>query len=217
MTTFILVPGGWQGGWAFEEVAELLGSHGHNAQPLTLAGLGDKPAPTANLSSHIIETIRAIKACHDEVVLVGHSYGGMVVTGAADAEPCTVRALVYSDAYVPETGDSVWSLTSPRFRDSFISGAATDGLNCVPPPNLDPRCRPHPIGAFLQAIELSGRWRTIPRKIFVGAHGWDGSPFLDLYRRLSVDKDWRTFAFDCGHNIPRLRPEAFVEILLAHT
>lgn len=215
MATFILIPGGWQGGWAFEKVSNLLLAHGHDAQPLTLAGLGDVPAPSANLATHIDQVVCAIQAHRDEIVLVGHSYGGMVVSGAADAAPSNIRALVYSDAYVPESGDSVWSLTSTRFRDAFIAGVATDGLNCAPPPTLDPRCRPHPIGTFLQAIDLSGRWRDVSRKTFVGAHGWDGSPFLDLYQRLSADPEWTTFAFECGHNIPRLRPEAFVEILLA--
>ena len=215
MATFILIPGGWQGGWAFEKVANLLIAHGHRAQSLTLAGLGDAPAPSANLALHISEAVRAIQAHRDEVVLVGHSYGGMVVSGAADVEPTNIRSLVYCDAYVPESGDSVWSLTSSRFRDAFIAGVAADGRNCVPPPGLDPRCRPHPIGTFLQAIPLSGRWRNVSRKTFVGAHGWDGSPFLDLYQRLSADPEWITFAFDCGHNIPRLRPDALVEILLA--
>ncbi|MDF0753024.1 alpha/beta hydrolase, partial [Marinobacter sp. 71-i] len=83
-------------------------------------------------------------------VLVGQSYGGMIVSGAADAEPSPIKALVYVDAYVPASGDSVWSLTTPRFRDMFVAGAKGDGLNCAPPPNLDPRCRPHPMAAFLQ-------------------------------------------------------------------
>jgi pimeloyl-ACP methyl ester carboxylesterase len=215
MATFILIPGGWQGGWAFEKVAELLVAHGHNALPLTLAGLGDVPAPAANLALHISEVVSVIRAQRDELVLVGHSYGGMIVSGAADMEQANIRALVYSDAYVPESGDSVWSLTSARFRELFIAGAVADGLTCAPPPNLDSRCRPHPMGTFLQAINLGGRWRNVSRKIFVGAHGWEGSPFLDLYQRLKADPEWTTFAFDCGHNIPRLKPEAFVEILLA--
>jgi pimeloyl-ACP methyl ester carboxylesterase len=215
MATFILIPGGWQGGWAFEQVASLLTAQGHNAQPLTLAGLGDVPAPSANLDLHISEAVQAINAHQGEIVLAGHSYGGMVVSGAADAAPDKIRALVYSDAYVPDSGDALWSLTSPRFRDAFIAGATADGLTCAPPPNSDPRCRPHPIGTFLQAIKLSGRWRDVPRKTFIGAHGWDGSPFLDLYQRLKADPAWTTHAFDCGHNIPRLKPEAFVEILLA--
>jgi hypothetical protein len=116
---------------------------------------------------------------------------------------------------VPETGDSVWSLTTPRFRDLFVAGAAADGLNCTPPPNLDPRCRPHPLATFLQSINLTGRWRDVPRKTYIGAFGWDGSPFRDLHQRLSSDPEWKTYAFDCVHNVARLQPEALAEVLLA--
>ncbi|WP_040853861.1 alpha/beta fold hydrolase [Phyllobacterium sp. YR531] len=215
MATFILIPGGWQGGWAFEKVANLLVARGHRIETLTLTGLGDVPAPAANLTTHIDDAIQVIGKCSGDVVLVGHSYGGMVMTGAADAEPANIRALVYLDAYVPQAGESVWSLTSPRFREAFITGAMGDGLNCAPPPNLDARCRPHPMGTFLQAIDLSGRWREVPRKVYVGAHGWEGSPFLELYERLSIDPEWETFSLNCGHNIARLQPEALAGILLA--
>jgi pimeloyl-ACP methyl ester carboxylesterase len=215
MATFILIPGGWQGGWVYREVADILTAEGHKAVPITLSGLGDAPAPTATLESHIGEVVSVVESQRDDVVIVGQSYGGMIVSGAADAVPSPIRALVYVDAYVPESGDSVWSLTTPRFRDLFVEGAKTDGLNCAPPPNLDSRCRPHPIGTFLQSITLSGRWHEVPRKIFVGAHGWEGSPFLDLYQRLSSEPQWSTFAFDCGHNVARLKPEALAEILLA--
>jgi pimeloyl-ACP methyl ester carboxylesterase len=215
MATFILIPGGWQGGWIYQKVAELLTAHGHNAMPITLSGLGDTPAPTANLEAHINEVVSAVKLQRDDVVIVGQSYGGMIVSGAADAAPSHIRALVYVDAYVPDSGDSVWSLTTPRFRDVFVAGAKADGLTCAPPPNLDPRCRPHPLATFLQSINLSGRWREVPRKTFIGAFGWEGSPFPDLYQRLSGEAEWSTFAFDCGHNVARLKPEALTEILLA--
>jgi pimeloyl-ACP methyl ester carboxylesterase len=215
MATFILIPGGWQGGWVYQQVADLLTEHGHEALPITLSGLGDTPAPTANLAAHIAEVVDVASAHRGDLVIVGQSYGGMVVSGAADAAPLLIRALVYVDAYVPDTGDSVWSLTTPRFRDLFVAGAKADGLTCAPPPNLDPRCRPHPIGTFLQSINLSGHWRDVPRKTFIGAFGWQGSPFLDLYQRLSCEPDWSTFAFDCGHNVARLQPEALTEILLA--
>lgn len=215
MTTFILVPGGWQGGWAFDAVSDLLVRHGHAVHAVTLAGLGDTPAPSANLDHHIDEVVQAIRACSDDLIVVGHSYGGMVITGAADAVPGTIRALVYVDAYVPKSGDTVWLLTSSRFREMFIAGAAADGMICTPPPGLDPRCRPQSIGTFLQAIALTGRWRGVPRKVYVGAHGWEGSPFLDLYQRLGTDPDWITFALNCGHNVARHAPEALAEILLA--
>jgi pimeloyl-ACP methyl ester carboxylesterase len=215
MATFILIPGAWQGGWVYQKVADILTSHGHKALPITLPGLGDTLAPTANLETHIGEVVSAMTSQRDDLILVGQSYAGMVVSGAADAEPSKIRALVYVDAYVPDPGDSVWSLTTPHFRDLFVAGAQADGLNCAPPPSLDPRRRPHPIGTFLQSINLSGRWREVPRKIFIGAFGWEGSPFLDLYKRLSNQPEWSTFALDCGHNVARLQPEALTEILLA--
>jgi len=215
MATFILIPGGWQGGWVYQHVADILTAQGHNALPVTLSGLGDTCAPSANLETHITEIVKIVRSQHDELVIVGQSYGGMIVSGAADAEPSQIRALVYVDAYVPDSGDSVWSLTTPRFRDMFVAGATIDGLNCAPPPSLDPRCRPHPIGTFLQVIDLKGRWRQVPRKIYIGAHGWQGSPFLDLYQRLRNEPEWSTFSLDCGHNVARLNPEALAEILLA--
>lgn len=216
MATFILIAGGWQGGWVYEKVADIITAHGHKVLPITLSGLGDVPVPMANLDTHIAEVVRIVESHQDdEIVLVGQSYGGMVVSGAADADPSRIRALVYIDAYVPESGDSVWSLTTPRFREMFIEGAKGDGLNCAPSPNMDPRCRPHPMGTLLQAISLTGRWREVPRKTYVGAHGWEGSPFRDLYTRLESDPDWSTVALDCGHNVARLKPEALAEILLA--
>jgi len=215
MATFILIPGAWQGGWVYEKVADILTAHGHRALPITLPGLGDALAPMANLEAHIGEVVRVVKSHADDLVIVGQSYAGMVVSGVADAAPSQIRALVYVDAYVPDCGDSVWSLTTPYFRDVFVAGATAEGLPCAPPPNMDPRCRPHPIGTFLQSIHLSGRWREVPRKTFIGAFGWEGSPFLDLYQRLSSEPRWSTFALDCGHNVARHQPEALAEILLA--
>jgi pimeloyl-ACP methyl ester carboxylesterase len=182
---------------------------------VTLSGLGDQAAPTANLSTHVADAIVHLKACAEPTVLCGHSYGGMVITGAADALPEKVRALVYLDAYVPQDGDSTWSLTTPRFREMFVAGAAENGTTCTPPSGMDPRCRPHPIAAFLQAVRLTGAWKKVARKIYVGAHGWTGSPFLDLYKRLQQDPEWTTLALDCGHSIPRLAPDRAVEVLLS--
>jgi pimeloyl-ACP methyl ester carboxylesterase len=215
VATFVLIPGGWQGGWVYQQVAEMLTARGHTALPVTLAGLGDTPAPLANLDTHIGEVVDIVKSQRGDLILVGQSYGGMIVSGAADAEPSRIAALVYVDAYVPDSGDSVWSLTTPRFRDLFVAGAMADGLNCAPPPTLDPRCRPQPMATFLQSITLSGGWRNVPRKTYVGAHGWEGSPFRDLYERLRSEPEWATVALDCGHNVARLKPEALADVLLA--
>ncbi len=214
MARFVLVPGGWHGAWAFDAVSNALSREGHEVQALTLPGLGDEPAKAANLDSHIEEAIRAVRGRDTPAILVGHSYGGMVITGAADREPSRVRAIVYADAYVPESGESVWSLTTPRYREVFIAGAAEDGLTCAPPSHLDMRCRPHPIATFLQAITLTGDWRKVRSKAFIAACGWEGSPFIALYERLRLDPEWATYRLDCAHDVPRLAPEALTKILL---
>ncbi|WP_203226146.1 MULTISPECIES: alpha/beta fold hydrolase [Rhizobium] len=85
MATFILILGGWQGGWVYQKVADILTADGHRALPITLSGVGDAPAPTANLEDHIDEVVSAMKSHRDDLVIVGQSYGGMVVSGAADA------------------------------------------------------------------------------------------------------------------------------------
>jgi pimeloyl-ACP methyl ester carboxylesterase len=212
--TFVLLAGAWQGGWVYEAVVERLALRGQVAVPMTLSGLGDTPAPGANLDTHIAEVVDVVKMLDGDVVIVGQSYAGMVVSGVAEAALDRVRALVYVDAYVPESGDSVWSLTTPRFRALFIEGAKGDGLACRPPPGMSPRCRPHPMGSLLQSITLTGRWRDAPRKIFIGALGWDGSPFLELRRRLASEPDWTTFGLDCGHNVARSAPDTLAAILL---
>jgi len=214
MARFILVPGGWHGGWAFEAVSNALSSEGHEVQALTLSGLGDEPANGANLERHIDEVVQAIRGGNTQAILVGHSYGGMVITGAADKESSRIKAIVYADAYVPDDGASLWALTTPNYRDRFIAGALVDGLTCAPPGHLDSRCRPHPIASFLQAIKLTGNWRNVPTKAFIAAFGWEGSPFIELYERLRRDPEWVTHRLDCAHNIPRLAPEALTKILL---
>lgn len=216
MARFMLVPGGWHGAWAFDAVSNALSSEGHEVQALTLSGLGDEPANGANLERHINEVVQAVRGRDMRAVLVGHSYGGMVITGAADKEPSRVEAIVYADAYVPDNGASVWSLTTPNYRERFIAGAVADGLTCAPPSHLDSRCRPHPIATFLQAIELTGNWRNVRSKVFIAACGWEGSPFIELYERLRLDPEWATHGLDCAHDVPRLAPEALTRILLKY-
>lgn len=214
MAEFVLIPGGWYGGWVFEGIERPLLARGHIVRSVTLSGLGEQPAPAANLSTHVADAVGFLQAASEPVVLCGHSYGGMVITGAADAMPEKVKALVYLDAYVPADGDTTWSLTTARFRDMFIAGAAENGTACAPPAGMDSRCRPHPMAAFLQAVRLTGAWKSAARKIYVGAHGWDGSPFLDLFARLQRDPEWTTLSLPCGHSIPRHAPERAVDVLL---
>ena len=214
MARYILVPGGWHGGWAFDAVARPLAAAGHEVAALTLSGLDGGPAAGVNLERHVADVVAAIEAAGMPAVLAGHSYGGMVIAGAADRVPSRVAALVFVDAYVPDDGDSVWSLTSQRYRDVFIGGAAADGLSCAPPSHLDARCRPHPLATFVQAIQVTGAWRDVGTKVHVAATGWEGSPFIATHVRLRGDPGWRTYSLACAHDVPRLAPVALADLLL---
>jgi pimeloyl-ACP methyl ester carboxylesterase len=187
---------------------------GHDVRALTLAGLDGGATDGVNLERHIDDVVAAIEAVDAPVVLAGHSYGGMVIAGAADRVPARVAALAFVDAYVPADGDSVWSITSQRYRDLFIAGAAGDGLTCPPPSHLDRRCRPHPVGTFLQSIRLTGAWREVGTKVHVAATGWEGSPFIATHEQLRADPAWRTETLDCAHDVPRLAPAALADVLL---
>jgi len=136
------------------------------------------------------------------VVLVGHSYGGALITGAADAHPDRVRALVYLDAFVPEDGDTCWSMTNDEQRDWYISGSARTGVSVDPLRFFDARARPQPLGTLLQRSALTGAWRDVPTKIYVAALRWQGeSPFAPTTTRLRADPGFAVHGWDTGHNV----------------
>ncbi len=107
MTTYVLVPGAWHGAWTFEPLARGLRRAGHEAYPLSLTGLGSRRhllTPSVNLDTHIADVVNLVlDEDLSEVVLVGHSYGGTVVTGAADRVPERVKG-----------GWCTWTRWSPR-------------------------------------------------------------------------------------------------------
>ncbi|MFK0255139.1 alpha/beta fold hydrolase [Streptomyces sp. NPDC090445] len=221
MTTYVLVPGAWHGAWTFEPLARELRRAGHEAYPLTLTGLGSRKhllTASVNLDTHIDDVVNLL-ADEDvtDAVLVGHSYGGMVVTGAADRVPDRVKGLVYVDAMVPEDGQSTWSLVSDNERAWYLDGTGENGYTSAPLPFFDPRATPHPLASLLQAIRLEGDLGRFAAKSYVYATQWPTpSPFTGLYERLSGLPDWRTHAVDSGHNVMRDAPEELLKVLLEH-
>ncbi|MEU8055092.1 alpha/beta fold hydrolase [Microbispora bryophytorum] len=217
MTTFVLIPGMCHGGWCFRELCEELRHHGHRAVALTLTGLAERAHLLdggVNLDTHIRDVAGVLEA-EDvrDAVLVGHSYGGMVITGVADRLPGRMAGLVYLDAVVPGDGDSCWSLVSDRERQWYADVAET-GYATRPLPFFDPRATPHPIASLLQPLRLTGDPARIARRVYVYAAGWQGeSPFTATYERLREDPAWTTYALDGGHNLMRDAPEDLLKIL----
>ncbi|HEY4132151.1 MAG TPA: alpha/beta fold hydrolase [Gemmatimonadaceae bacterium] len=213
MATFVLIPGGWHGGWYFESFAEALRARGHRAYAVTLTGLGeqrDALHPPVNLDTHIGDVVRLLDAEQlSNVVLLAHSYGGMVLRGVLDRVPDRIAAALYVDAYVPNDGESCFELATDRYRSMFLEGATRDGFSVPPPAHLDARTAPHPLASFLQRLHLTQALPPI-RLGYVYLNGWDATPFTPVYERVVRDPAWETFTLAVGHNVIA---EAFDELL----
>jgi pimeloyl-ACP methyl ester carboxylesterase len=163
-STIVIVHGAWGGGWAFREVEQLLRDFGHQVYRPTLTGLGERfhlATPEVNLETHITDIINVLEFEElEEVVLVGHSYGGMVVTGVADRASDRIRHLVYLDAFVPLDGESVADLAE-GFMSRLEASGATAGSDFVRPVWVEPGSPPpadvpHPLKTLTDPIRLGG-------------------------------------------------------------
>ncbi|MFB8117835.1 alpha/beta fold hydrolase [Streptomyces sp. NPDC055962] len=223
MATLILVPGAWHGSWAFEAVTPLLEAAGHTVHSLTLTGLrpddDDATVARADLDTHADDVVRLMDAFEiTDATLVGHSYGGMVISAAADRTPGRVSRLVHLDAYVPRDGESCWSSTTDAYRQAFVDGAADTGYAVRPPFRAphggEPRRRPHPLASLVQRIRLTGAVDRVPRRDFIHCSGWeDATPFTRLRARLGADPAWRVHDLPTGHDAMREAPDAVAGLL----
>jgi pimeloyl-ACP methyl ester carboxylesterase len=220
LATYVLVPGGWRGGWACEPVSARLRRLGHTVHALTLPGLGDDSADVGgiNLDAHIAHVVQAVTAVtqadnRGPVVLCGHSYAGMVITAAADRAADQVQRLVYLDAFVPDDGQSWWDLANDHYRSLVLAGARRDGLTVTPPAGSDSRERSQPLGTFLQGVSLTGAHWRIPRRTLVFASRWPGTPFRPQYEKLRHDPQWETHELTTGHDVMREAPDDVVAVL----
>ncbi|NBB92296.1 MAG: alpha/beta fold hydrolase [Gammaproteobacteria bacterium] len=170
--TVVIVHGAWGGGWDWKETAAVLESRGFEVHRPTLTGLGERRhllSPGIDLTTHIADVVNVLRFEQlDDVILVGHSYGGMVITGVAEAIPERLERLVYFDAFLPFDGECILAVG----RDAEPSELCTDeaaermlseptNAGGIPPgwvaPGTPPRTDvPHPVGTFVEPIKLAG-------------------------------------------------------------
>src|SRR5919202_1722005 len=123
-TTFVLVHGAWHGGWCCRRLIPLLRDAGHEVYAPTLTGLGERShllSPAIDLETHVRDVTGVLE--YEEltgVVLVGHSYGGMVITGVAEDAAPRLAHLVYLDAFLPRDGECLMDLFSSRAREATL-------------------------------------------------------------------------------------------------
>lgn len=200
-------------------IAKTLRTHGHEVFTPTLTGLGERSHlahGAVNLDTHIEDIAHVLRFERlTDVILCAHSYAGMVITGVADRLPERIASLVYVDAFVPKDGESWWDLAGDRYRQIALDRSRADGFGVAAPEHLDSRCTPHPMATFLQAIRLTGRWQTVPEKVFVYATGWAETPFRATYEALKNDPAWTVKTLPTRHDIIRDAPQDLVSILLS--
>lgn len=232
MTTYVLVHGAWHGGWCWVRVADRLRAAGHTVFTPTLTGLADRShllAPTVSLQTHIKDVAGLIRWEElSDVVLVGHSYGGMVITGAADRVADRVRTLVFVDAFTPAHGQSAFDLRTPEANALVKERARNFGGGWRIPPTLaeafkvneadrawvDGKCTDLPIGCFSEKLHLSGAVDRIADRVYIRAGTFPNPTFDTALAAARADSRFRAHVIECGHDIMVDAPEELTAILL---
>jgi pimeloyl-ACP methyl ester carboxylesterase len=243
MATFLLVHGAWHGAWCWRRVVRLLTRAGHEVFAPTLTGLCERShllTPAVDLDTHILDIVNELKWQElKDVVLVGHSYGGMVISGVAEKMEKAIASFVMLDAFMPENGQSEVDIWPAAMRKGLLAaerGGATKALAAIAPSFLTyvlstvplpagavnvnekdrawvyAQCTPQPIRCFLQKLTLTGARERIAKKSYIRATGVS-IPYFDAALASARQKGWRTYEVPCGHDVMLDMPERLVEIL----
>jgi pimeloyl-ACP methyl ester carboxylesterase len=216
MATFVLVHGAWRGAWCWRRVARLLTGLGERSHLLTR---------DINLDTHILDVVNVMKwQGLNNVVLVGHSYAGMVISGVAGKLEKSIFSFVMLDAFSPETGQALVDLQPPAIRENFLVAARNGALTIPPRPaamfNLnekdrawvDAQCTPHPIKCFLQNLTLTRARERVGIRAFIRTTGYPSESF-DHGVAYARAKGSRTHEVACGHDVMLDMPERLAELL----
>jgi len=227
----VLVHGAWHGGWGWKRLVPLLRRAGHEVFAPTLTGLGERrhfASPRIDLETHIADVMGVLESEElDGVLLVGHSYGGMVITGVADRAPERVARLVYLDAFVPQDGKSLMDYVVPERGARFREEGERTGFVTPPPPSLwgvtDPgdaewsarHDAPHPFATMRQPLRLrnAAALARIPKAFIYCSSPATGS-FDQFAARYRKDPAWRFHELATGHDAMVLVPAKLAAILL---
>lgn len=216
MSTYVLVHGAWHGGWCWSKVRRLLEEAGANVYTPTLTGLGERAhlaSPDIGLETHIQDLLGMVEyETLTDVILVGHSYSGVVITAVGDRIPDRLSRLVYLDAVVPRTGQCLFDCTGADFRrrmeeqmrirgeDWRIPPASAERLGLFRDHDIDwvvPKLVAHPYRTFIEPVQLGDAAATLVPRTYINCIGGNprGGPRaaqaegIDDYHELSTGHD----------------------------
>jgi pimeloyl-ACP methyl ester carboxylesterase len=230
VSTFLIIHGAWSAGWAWKKMRPLLRERGHEVFTPTCTGLGERAHQanlTVDLDTHIADMLAVLQFedLHD-VVLVGHSYGGMVATGVADRAAARITQLVYLDAFVPRDGQCLFDLVPAATRANNLEAVRSRGdgwripLNPMPPDTdagdvawATPLRQPMPLKCFETPVRLQGVVEALPRSYIYCSRNAPGDVFKPFAERARASSDWQYFELDASHNPHITMPHALADLL----
>jgi pimeloyl-ACP methyl ester carboxylesterase len=227
--TFLVAHGAWSAGWAWKKMHPLMSTAGHRLFTPTYTGLGEREhlaSPSNDLETHIQDVLAVIKY-EDlrDVVLIGHSYGGMVATGVVDRASHRIAQLIYLDAFVPRNGQALVDLLSLEGRQRMQEKVkAGDGWRVPPNPTppdtseadvkwIAERRLPQSFKTFEMPVRLSDPEIKLPRSYIYCKRIPPGDPFRQFAERAKSEAGWRYHEIDASHSPHVTAPEALAALL----
>nr|WP_196489063.1 alpha/beta hydrolase [Burkholderia cepacia] len=228
---FVLVHGAWHGGWCWARVARELQMRGHRVYTPTLTGVGDRShmlSPAIGLEHHIQDVVNLIRwEGLDSVVLCGHSYGGMVITGVVERLASAPKAIVYLDAFLPKSGEALVDILGDEVWSNLKSHLVVDerGGISAPPASMfvvnakdeswvDMQCTPHPLATFLDSLPSTAAHEQVRRKVYVLAGAYGPPSLVAIAEARRNRSDWLVYELPFGHDLMLDAPMQVTDILL---
>lgn len=231
MATFVLVPGAWLGGWCWRRVTPLLEEKGHRVLTPTLTGLGERShllSEAVDLETHIQDVVN-VMTWEDatNVILVGHSYAGFVVTGVADRVPDRAATLVYLDTSIPGDGEAFFDYWPAEMRSHIESAAERNGgwpvEEDLGPDGADIAAEdlawiqslgsPHPVGTLGQALQVENATAPVRQRAYIACKP-AREQFADYLQPFRDDPALQFIDIESGHWPMFSAPEALASGLI---
>lgn len=229
VTDYVLIHGAWHGSWCWTRVRHLLATGAHRVFTPTLTGVGERShllSRDVGLDTHVADVANLmIWENLGDIVLVGHSYGGIVARHVADRMPDRIRSLIYLDAFVPDDGKSLLDYLPDNGKHAReLAVTHGDGWKIPPPPAtflavntadaawVDRQCTMHPLSTVESPAQISGACDGIATIGYILARGFDG-PFGQFYAKAG-ERRWWLEELQCGHDVMLDMPNELTALLL---
>lgn len=237
--TFVLVHGAWHGGWCWRRVADILRARGHRVFAPSLTGVGDRAhlfSKDISLQTHVEDILSVVDTEElSDFVLVGHSYGGLVISGVADTLRERVSRYVYVDARVPSDmspGASFsWSdYDTPEKREARLKSVREQGKGVVlppPPPSafavtklldvawLQRHLRPMPVQTYIGTFTFKSSGSNGLKRTYIAAIKPSYAALVSTHNRIRGDNTWSFTTIDAGHDSMVTAPDELASLLMA--